>query len=184
MVDFLLIMAIHRNHIRRAQWALSHGANPRCRHPYYATRNLHTDAIVNGYTQVADLLLRSGGLADALYGHQAFQAACVRLDRESAAKLSASHTEYLLNPEPMLLAASRDLKEVAELLLDLGMSPDVADATNFRPLHAAASHDSARVGVLLIERGADGTAAAEHAQKQGLDAVADLLITAARPRHA
>jgi ankyrin repeat protein len=282
MVDFLLIMAVHRNHIRRAQWALSHGANPRHRHPYYATRNLHTEAIVNGYTQIADLLLQFGGLADALYGHQAFQAACVRLDRDAAAKLSDSHPEYLLNPEPLMLAASRDLKEVAELLLDLGVSPDVANATNFRPLHAAASHDSARVGALLIERGAeidplearfnstplgwaihgnnrrmmemlgavsrnvwalcrlgnvarlrelfsenpvlarttdgqaspffalpddedrafeiaelllangadprvvreDGTAAAEHAQKQGLDAVADLLIIAAGPRHA
>jgi len=282
MVDFLLIMAVHRNHIRRAQWALSHGADPRCRHPYYATRNLHTEAIVNGNTQIADLLLQFGGLADALYGHQAFQAACVRLDRDAAAKLSDSHPEYLLNPEPLLLAASRDLEEVVELLLDLGVSPDVANATNFRPLHAAASHDSARAGALLIERGAeidplearfnstplgwaihgenrrmmemlgavsrnvwalcrmgnvarlrelfaenpelarttdqqaspffalpddedrafeiaelllangaeprvvraDGTAAAEHAQKQGLDGVADLLTTAAGPRHA
>jgi hypothetical protein len=155
IVDFLLIMAVHRNHIGRAHWALSHGASPHCRHPYYATRNLHTDAIVNGFTQVADLLLQFGGVADALDGPQAFQAACVRLDRNVAAKLADSHPEYLANPDPLLLAASRDLGEVAELLLDLGTSPDVANATNFRPLHAAASHDSARVGALLIERGAE-----------------------------
>jgi uncharacterized protein len=155
IVDFLLIMAVHRNHISRAQWALSHRANPRCQHPYYARRNLHTEAIVNGHTQIADLLLQFGGLADTLDGHQAFQAACVRLDRDAAVKLADSHPEYLSNPQPLLLAASRDLREVADLLLDLGTSPDVADATNFRPLHAAASHDSARVGALLIERGAE-----------------------------
>jgi ankyrin repeat protein len=39
-------------------------------------------------------------------------------------------------------------------LLDLGTSPDVRSHTNFRPLHAAAQHDSVRVGKLLIERGA------------------------------
>jgi uncharacterized protein len=77
------------------------------------------------------------------------------LDRDAAAKLANSHPECLLNAEPLLLAASRDLKEVAELLLDLGMSPDVANATNFRPLHAAASHYSVAVGALLIEGGAE-----------------------------
>jgi hypothetical protein len=154
IVDFLLIMAVHRNHLRRAQWALAHGANPRCRHPYYATRNLHTDAIVNGFTSVADLLLQFGGVADTLDGPEAFQAACVRLDRDTAAKLALAHPEYLADPRPLLLAASRDLREVALLLLDLGTSADVAIPSNFRPLHAAASHDSVEVGALLIERGA------------------------------
>lgn len=155
MVDFLLIMAVHGNHTRRTQWALSHGANPRCRHSYPAAGNVHTHAIVNGYTQIADLLLQFGAVADALDGQQAFQAACIRLDRDVARTLADSHPEYLLNPDPLLLAATRDLKEVAELLLELGMSADVADATNFRPLHAAAGHDCVRVGTLLIERGAE-----------------------------
>jgi uncharacterized protein len=155
MVDFLLIMAVHNNHVMRARWALSHGANPQCRHDYYAKRNLHTDAVINGFTQIADLLLQFGGVADELEGPQAFQAACVRLNREVAMTLASAHPEYLLIPEPLLLAATRDLIEVAELLLDLGVSPDVADATNFRPLHAAAGHDSVRVGMLLIERGAE-----------------------------
>jgi hypothetical protein len=154
IVDFLLIMAVHGNQITRAQWALAHGANPRCRHPYYAPRNLHTDALISGFTQVADLLLQCGGAADPLSGSQAFQVACVRLNRDEAAKLAGAHPEYLANPGPMHVAASADLKEVAELLLDLGTSPNVANATNFRPLHAAASHDSAKVGALLIERGA------------------------------
>ena len=154
IVDFLLIMAVHRNHLRRAQWALAHGANPRCRHPSYAMHNLHTEAVVNGFTAVAELLLQFGGVADALDDPQSFQAACVRLDRDTAVKLAHAHPEYLADPRPLLLAASRDRKEVAQLLLDLGTSPDVALASNFRPLHAAASRDSVQVGALLVERGA------------------------------
>jgi uncharacterized protein len=155
MVDFLLIMAAHRNHLKRAKWALTRGADPKCRHPYYAKRNLHTDAIVNGYTEMAELLLQFGGAADALNEQETFQAACVRLDSDTAAKLAKENPALLSNPEPLMLAASRDLRDVAELLLDLGMSPDIARATNFRPLHAAASSDSALVGKLLIERGAE-----------------------------
>jgi hypothetical protein len=34
------------------------------------------------------------------------------------------------------------------------MSPEASHGTNFRPLHAAASSDSVRVGQLLIDRGA------------------------------
>jgi uncharacterized protein len=155
MVDFLLIMAVHRNHVNRAQWALAHGADPRCRHAYYAPRNLHTDAIVNGYAQMADLLIQCGGVADILDPQQAFQVACLRVDRHTAEQLLRQHPEVLLNPAPLMLAASRDLLAVAELLLDLGMSPNIEDHSNFRPLHAAASHDSIHVGRLLLERGAD-----------------------------
>jgi ankyrin repeat protein len=45
--------------------------------------------------------------------------------------------------------------DIATLLLDLGMSPDVAAETNFRPLHAAASNDAVDVAKRLIERGAE-----------------------------
>lgn len=55
----------------------------------------------------------------------------------------------------LLLAARRDLRDVAELLHDLGMSPNVGDKTNFRPLHQAAANDSVAVGALLIARGAE-----------------------------
>lgn len=155
MVSFLLIMAVHRNHPKRAAWALSHGADPRTRHPYYARRSLHTEALLNGYTEMAELLVRAGAVAERLAGQDAFQAACVRLDRAEAARLAAENPRYLQDAAPLLLAASRDLVDVAEFLLDLGVSPNVSNGTNFTPLHAAATHDSVRVGELLIARGAE-----------------------------
>ena len=154
MVDFLLIMAVHANHLVRARWALARGADPRCRHPYYSRGNLHTHATVNGNDEMAALLLEFGAVADRLTVQESFQAACIRLDRAAAARLAREHPQCLRDPAPMLLAATRDLKDMARLLLDLGMSPDIADHTRYSALHAAAGHDSVEVGQLLIERGA------------------------------
>ena len=153
MLDYLIGNAVTRNDLKRAKWLLTHGASPNATH-YYTKRNVHTEARLHGFTEMADLLLSFGGTAETLRGHHAFQAACLRLDRDTAKALALEHPEYLLNHAPLQHAASHDLLEVATLLLDLGMSPDVADPTNFRPLHAAASTDALRVGKLLIERGA------------------------------
>ncbi len=154
MLDYLLTNAVSQNSLQRARWVLTRGANPRSPH-YYSKRNLHTEALLKGHTEMAALLLKSGGITETLEGHDAFQVACLRLDRDAAASLVAKHPEYLRSPAPLMWAASHDLRDVAELLLDLGMSPDVANHTNHRPLHAAAGSDSVAVGTLLIDRGAE-----------------------------
>jgi ankyrin repeat protein len=145
---------VTRNALTRARWLLEHGASPARKH-FYTKRNLHTEAQLLGYTQMAELLLSYGDVAEELTGHDAFHAACMRLDRARARALADAHPEYLLNPAPFLQAATRDQVDVATLLLDLGMSPDVRDETNFRPLHAAASAGAIGVSQLLIERGAE-----------------------------
>jgi uncharacterized protein len=154
ILDYLLGNAVSRAHLKRAQWLLTHGANPDCAH-YYTKRKVHTEALLLGYTGMADLLARFGAKPETLRGRAAFQAACMRLDHEAAQTLAREHPEYLLDPAPLIHAAARDLPEVARLLLDLGMSPNAGNMTNFRPLHAAASGDSVRVAALLIERGAE-----------------------------
>jgi ankyrin repeat protein len=53
----------------------------------------------------------------------------------------------------MYQAADRDRVDVAELLLELGVSPDVAHG-GWTALHSAAHNNSLRVARLLIERGA------------------------------
>ncbi len=55
----------------------------------------------------------------------------------------------------MFTTARLDRPDVAALLLDLGMSPDVGDASGARAPHMAAGCNSLGVTKLLVERGAD-----------------------------
>jgi ankyrin repeat protein len=154
MLDYLLGNAVSGNRLGRIQWLLAHGANARSVN-FYTRRRLHTEALLQGYMEAADCLVRHGALPEGLQGHGAFQAACMRLDRDTAKILVEQHPDYLLDPAPFMQAATHDLLEVAALLLDLGMSPDVHDPHNHRPLHTAAGSGSVRVAALLIERGAE-----------------------------
>jgi uncharacterized protein len=68
----------------------------------------------------------------------------------------ADHPEWLHDHRPLFEAVRRDRADVAALLLDLGMSPDVEEpAHRSRPLHVAGSFGAERCAALLIERGAD-----------------------------
>lgn len=152
-VDFLLDIAVGRNHLKRAQWLLEHGAEPNAT-GHYSKRTLHEEATLEGLTEMAALLLRFGAKPAVLQGPEAFRAACMRLDRRAAETLLEQHPESLQDSGPMLAAARHDLRDVAAFLLDLGMSPDVDDQGH-RPLHTAASSDSPGVAALLIEHGAE-----------------------------
>jgi ankyrin repeat protein len=156
---FLLDVAVAKNDLRLAEWCLTRGASPNAAapsHPRWSKRTPHEEALRNGLTEMAELLVRFGATPGTLVleAEEAFAAACLRLDREKALALLAEHAEYLLAPGPMFAAAERDRADVVAFLLDLGMSPDVQDARGQRALHVAAYNDSAGVAALLIERGA------------------------------
>jgi ankyrin repeat protein len=55
----------------------------------------------------------------------------------------------------MFGALPEDRTDVAEMLLDLGMSPDVGDAMDFRPLHYSTHSGAVGIAKLLIARGAE-----------------------------
>jgi ankyrin repeat protein len=167
---FLLGGAVDRNNLQLARWMLEHGANPnappppqRKRHTIDASgrlsgRTLYEEALRKGSREMADLLASFGATPSsaALDGEEAFAAACLRLDRAEAQALLAGHPEYLSSPKAMTIAIMRDRADVVQLLLDLGMSPDIEDPEEGKqhPLHAAAYHDSLAIAKLLIERGA------------------------------
>jgi ankyrin repeat protein len=153
ILTYLLSLDVSRNRMQRAVWLLDRGADATSDH-YYSKRSLHTEAMLGGFSEMAALLERFGAKPAALTDRDAFQAACMRLDRETANKLAQENPQFLRDPEPLLHAAQRDLLEVATFLLDLGVSPDVANQENYRPLHAAASSGAVHVGQLLIDRGA------------------------------
>jgi ankyrin repeat protein len=152
MLDYLLGNAVSRNHLQRARWLLERGAHATAPH-FYSKRNLHTEAVLGGNTELAQLLVDFGALPEQLQDAQAFQAACMRGDRETARRLLAAHPEYLRFPGPLYRAAERDRVDAAEMVLELGVSPDVEHG-GWTALHSAAHDNSVRVAKLLIERGA------------------------------
>jgi ankyrin repeat protein len=74
-------------------------------------------------------------------------------DRETARRLLTAHPEYRRFPGAMYQAADRDRVDVAEMLLELGVSPDVEHG-GWTALHSTAHNNAVRVAKLLIERGA------------------------------
>jgi ankyrin repeat protein len=158
---YLLLNAIRKNNLKLVEWLLTHGASPNAAPKptsKFPKRSLHEEALRQGFTEIADLLVRYGATPSApvvLEGVEIFAAASFRLDRAEAQALLEQHPDYLLSPVAMFAAARRDRADVVEFLLDLGMSIEVEDAQKQRPLHEAASHDSLAVAQFLIERGAE-----------------------------
>ena len=152
MLDYLIGNAVSRNHLKRTRWLLEHGAHATAPHSY-SKRNLHTEAVLGGFTELAKLLIEFGAEAEALDDAHAFQVACMSGDRDSAVCLLKAHPEFRRFPGPIYQAADRDRIDVAKMLLELGVSPDVEHG-GWTALHSCAHNNSQRVARLLIERGA------------------------------
>ena len=161
---FLLEAAIDRNLLELAEWLLAHGAGPngsRVLPSGISTPSPYEQAVRRGFLPMADLLVRYGATPIAVDPHDrpsdedAFVAACFRLDRDEVKARLTKHPEYLESPTAMFAAARDDRADVVELLLDLGVSPDVAAPSLARPLHQAAGADAVRTIALLLDRGAD-----------------------------
>jgi ankyrin repeat protein len=150
----LLRHAARTNQIRRATLLLAHGANPRPA----SGGDLHELAMARGNVEVAELLERHGAVPGPADERRAFVLACHRRDGAAARALLDEHPRLLELAADLLIdtAAARDLVELAELLLDLGVSPDAEKREGgYRALHHAATMDAANVARLLLERGAE-----------------------------
>jgi ankyrin repeat protein len=153
-LDYLLGNAVAYNHLGRAEWLLRHGANADGVHAY-SNRPLREEALIHGHAAMAGLLVRHGAKAPPLNGQAAFQAACMRLDRDAARRLAQQHPQCLHDPSPMLIAARQGRADVVALLLALGMDVDIADETEQRGLHNAVAGNAIEIVKLLVAHGAD-----------------------------
>ncbi len=157
---YVLGMAVRNNDLPLARWSIEHGASPEPAQPPHARvqrkHTLYEEAARRGFDELASLLAQYGTPHRPLVleGEDAFTAACLRLDRAQAEILLAEHPEYRASYSAMHEAARRDRADIVEMLLDLGVSPDVENDRAVRPLHAAASNNALRVIALLLARGA------------------------------
>ncbi len=124
---YLLDAAVRGKHRWLIRWMREHGANP------------------------------SDSSVPATQGMAAFVEACLQRDRATAAAMLGEHPEYLVAPDALFAATMQDDARAAELLLDLGVSPDIADrhGGERRALHVASFAGATNVAALLIARGAD-----------------------------
>jgi hypothetical protein len=153
-LDYLLGNAVATNHLGRVEWLLAHGADPNSLHAY-SRRPQREVALILGFEEMAALLVRYGAATPPLRGKAAFRAACMRLDREAAGRLTRQHPDVLTDAEPMLTAARRGRADIVALLLELGVDVDVADEAQVRGLQGAVAGGSLEVVKLLIAHGAD-----------------------------
>lgn len=158
---FLISRAVRRNDLRVARWVLEHGADPNAltySHPRFkAKRSHYEEAVLNGYTELAELLGRYGAARKepVLDEKEAFVAACFRLDRDEVERQITMHPGWRQEPFALFAAARRDRADVVALLLDLGVPIEIESPAKERALHIAAGEGALNAAQLLIERGAE-----------------------------
>jgi ankyrin repeat protein len=153
---FLLELAVKKRDVPLAEWVLRHGATPNAAPASdrrFPKRSLYEEALLAGLPEMAELFARYGAAVTqpVLNDRERLVQALMRGDREDVRALIDGHRDS----ELMFEAARRDRPDVIALLLDLGMSVDVADSHNTRALHHAAAANALEAATFLIEHGAE-----------------------------
>jgi ankyrin repeat protein len=154
MLDYLLGNAVSSLHGKRIAWLLAHGADANAVNAY-TKQPVIKHAAVAGRQDIVDLLVKHGASTPLLTDEEAFIAAAAQGDLVAVRERAAAHPEFLRQPDAMIAATHRKQPEVVRLLLDLGMSPDIGEAHNYRALHHAADCGAVEIAKLLIDRGAE-----------------------------
>jgi ankyrin repeat protein len=152
-LDYLLGNAVPRQP-NRAAWLLEHGANANATNRY-SKEPIVKHAMLAGRHDLVDLLVRHGARIPALSAIENFCAAVARADAEEVRRLAGEHPGLLRAPEPMHHAAARNDVLMVTLLLDLGVSPEIAGGHGGRPLHTAAASGATAAAALLLARGVE-----------------------------
>jgi uncharacterized protein len=153
-------LAIRDDNVELAEWCLAHGASPNAAPPKATTlpkRSLYEEAVRLDRSEIMRLFKRYGAVVReaAVDGAQVFISRCLRHDEPAARATVSEHPEYLTQPAAMFAAAQRNDTAAIRLLLNLGVSQDVAAPDNTRPLHIAARADALEAVQLLVDHGAE-----------------------------
>lgn len=142
------------DHIERARWLLEHGADARSVN-LYSREPVIKHAVLGGREDVAKLLISYGATRPELSEYERFFVATQHGDIEEMRRLAGKNPEFLQQPEPMFAVIRQQRADLAAVLLDLGMSVNVADDKNFTALHQTTHSGAVDIAQLLISRGAE-----------------------------
>ncbi len=152
-LEYLLGNAVP-NHPRRVAWLLEHGADASTNN-FYSKQPIIRLAALAGRQDIVDLLVRHGARPPQLGEPERFLAAATQGDIATLKGLARANPYFLKMHPAMFSAINSHRLDVAETLLDLGMSPDVADEKDFRALHVTTHAGATEIAKLLIARGAE-----------------------------
>ncbi|NRQ30718.1 ankyrin repeat domain-containing protein [Nonomuraea sp. NN258] len=143
---------------RRTRLLLAHGAevDGRGGHPAFGGHTPYELALMNGHTEVAELLAAAGASAD-LTELETFAAACMRADAAAVAALGPDLPALALAQHPELINHAAEQRKPGAVRLLAGLGFDVNHLSRATPLHAAAWNDDVETARTLIELGADPT---------------------------
>ena len=160
-LDFMLGHAATKGFTERVELLLRHGADPGGVN-YYDGRTHHENALLNGFGEIADMLVRAGAKPAELSPENRFRAACMNGD-EAAARAALEHAPDSLNDASALPAAA-SLGNIAALrcMLNLGADPNATAGDGTTALHQAAWHDQRAAAELLIAHGSRPRRDANH----------------------
>lgn len=142
------------DHIQRTRWLLEHGADASGIN-FYSREPVIKHALLAGREDVIELLVRHGAMRPQLSDRERFLAAAAGGDLAVTRSLALTHPELLEQHEAMFAAIRRHRADIAEALLDLGMSPDIGDDKNFRALHYTTHCGAPEIARLLLARRAE-----------------------------
>jgi ankyrin repeat protein len=185
-LDYLLGNAVPQ-HVERTRWLLEHGANARAVNAY-SREPVIKHAVLAGREDVVALLVAHGAARPSLTEEERFLAAAMCGDLVAMRQLATRQPQFLKRHEAMFAAIRQQRADVAQALLDLGMSADVGDAKNFRALHYTTHCGAAEIARLLIARGAEidpfelryGGTPLTHASYQERPEMVELLVPHSR----
>jgi len=152
-LDYLLGNAVPQ-HPNRAAWLLAHGAHGDATN-YYSKQPVVRHAAIAGRTDLVTLLVAHGAALPELSNDERFLAAVGAGDIAVVRRLASADPQLLQRHEAMFAAIRQRRTDVAEALLDLGMSPDAHDDQNFTALHCTTHCGALEIARLLIARGAE-----------------------------
>jgi ankyrin repeat protein len=151
-LGYLLGNAVPR-HPLRARWLLEHGADA-CGFNMYSGQSVIKHALLAGRRDIADLLVAFGASPPRLSEDEEFLATVTSGQLDAIKRLAAKNPGFLAQPHAMFAAIQQRRADIAELLLDLGMSADIGDGEGFRALHYTTHCGALDIARLLIARGA------------------------------